>query len=99
MDVVFNTLLHGIQDYSTDRRGDVGSWCRIAALQGLETLTFLAVEASNSIPQDPLFLPNNNVTKKSENLLIVPSFYERSITLEQYAQNRVKSCVPDVSMT
>jgi len=93
VDVVFNTLLHGTQDYSTDRRGDVGSWCRIAALKGLETLTFLAVEASNSIPQDPLFLLNNNVTKKSEILLIVPSFYERSITLEQYAQNRVKSCL------
>lgn len=28
-------------DYNTDRRGDVGSWSRMAAMDGLETLVFL----------------------------------------------------------
>ncbi|KAJ3091882.1 hypothetical protein HK102_012932 [Quaeritorhiza haematococci] len=35
---VWTTLLHGLDDYSTDSRGDVGSWVREACLRGLDTL-------------------------------------------------------------
>ena len=41
--VAFDSLLSSMGDYNTDRRGDVGSWCRIAAMNGLVDLTFLAV--------------------------------------------------------
>ena len=35
------TLLRGTGDYATDKRGDVGSWCRQAALKGLVALLAL----------------------------------------------------------
>jgi len=47
---IFDTFLECLEDYSTDRRGDVGSWCRTAAITGLEQLTYLAVEASTDVP-------------------------------------------------
>ena len=41
--VAFDSLLSSMEDYNTDRRGDVGSWCRIAAMNGLKDLTLLAI--------------------------------------------------------
>ncbi|EPQ28849.1 uncharacterized protein PFL1_03652 [Pseudozyma flocculosa PF-1] len=35
------TLLSGLEDYSTDQRGDVGSWIRLACLSGLSRLLSL----------------------------------------------------------
>jgi hypothetical protein len=35
---IFNAHLEGLADYSTDQRGDVGSWIRTAAVQGLAEL-------------------------------------------------------------
>lgn len=46
---VFGTLLAAMDDYNTDRRGDVGSWSRIAAMNGLETLAYLAVGATSAL--------------------------------------------------
>lgn len=43
---VFEALLLAMKDYNTDRRGDVGSWSRIAAMSGLEDLTHIAVKQS-----------------------------------------------------
>lgn len=34
LEVYFNSM----EDYNTDRRGDVGSWCRMAAMKGLSEL-------------------------------------------------------------
>ncbi|CAN0057851.1 unnamed protein product, partial [Phaeothamnion confervicola] len=36
--LVFDALLRAAGDYSMDKRGDVGSWCRTAALRALERL-------------------------------------------------------------
>ena len=47
---VFESLLSAMDDYNTDRRGDVGSWSRIAAMAGLEALSYLAISASNTFP-------------------------------------------------
>lgn len=47
---VMSTLLTVTGDYSVDKRGDVGSWCRMEALDGLERLTRLAVRASRGLP-------------------------------------------------
>ena len=50
---VFGTLLLAMKDYSMDKRGDVGSWSRVAAMTGLEKLALRAVSASPAVPQDP----------------------------------------------
>jgi hypothetical protein len=49
-DRVFGSLLAAMEDYNFDRRGDVGSWSRIAAMDGLEAFTKLSIEASTSFP-------------------------------------------------
>ena len=47
----FDALLDATEDYSTDKRGDIGSWSRIVAMHGLGELTRLSVEASSFVPQ------------------------------------------------
>jgi len=43
---VFETLMSATQDYSMDKRGDVGSWSRVTAMEGLEKLALLSFAAS-----------------------------------------------------
>jgi len=45
---VFRALLKSLNDYNTDRRGDVGSWCRTEAMTGLVQLVIWAVPSSSS---------------------------------------------------
>jgi hypothetical protein len=40
---IFTAFLKALDDYSTDNRGDVGSWVREAAIVGLDILTRLLV--------------------------------------------------------
>lgn len=47
---VLATLLASSEDYSVDKRGDVGSWCRVEALAGMERLLRLAARASRGLP-------------------------------------------------
>lgn len=48
---LFNALLDGLEDYTLDERGDVGSWIRMACIRGLtnfaERLFSNAVTISN----------------------------------------------------
>ena len=44
---VISTLLAASEDYLVDNRGDVGSWCRMEALVGLERIARLAARASS----------------------------------------------------
>lgn len=44
---VFECFLLALSDYNMDRRGDVGSWSRLAAMDGLERLTFAAITAND----------------------------------------------------
>lgn len=69
---VFDSLLSAMEDYNTDRRGDVGSWSRIVAMKGLEALTYLAISASNTFPHDLKNIPPREVLDEK-----VPSFKER----------------------
>ncbi|XP_051132533.1 tubulin-folding cofactor D [Andrographis paniculata] len=43
-DEVMSSLLKALDDYSTDNRGDVGSWIREAAMDGLEKCTYILCE-------------------------------------------------------
>lgn len=47
---ILATLLAAAEDYSVDKRGDVGSWCRVDALTGMERLLRLASKASRGLP-------------------------------------------------
>lgn len=38
---VMSSLFKALDDYSVDNRGDVGSWVREAAMEGLETCTYI----------------------------------------------------------
>ncbi len=69
---VFGSLLSAMDDYNTDRRGDVGSWSRVAAMEGLEALTYLAISASNTFPHNLKNIPPSEVLDEK-----VPSFKER----------------------
>jgi hypothetical protein len=49
---VLVTLVKACNDYSVDKRGDIGSWCRIAGLRGLERIVFVCSRHLNdAIPR------------------------------------------------
>lgn len=41
MNALLDALITGLKDYTTDERGDVGSWVRIACIQGLTDIVDL----------------------------------------------------------
>lgn len=45
-----DALLAALDDYTIDERGDVGSWARIASIQGLTSISQLLFRVANSIP-------------------------------------------------
>ncbi|CAN0488642.1 unnamed protein product, partial [Laminaria digitata] len=47
---VLGTFSGAAEDYSVDKRGDVGSWCRMDALTGMERLARIAARASRGLP-------------------------------------------------
>lgn len=53
MNTLLDALITGLKDYTTDDRGDVGSWVRIACIQGLTDIVGLLFRVfllgSNSI--------------------------------------------------
>lgn len=55
-----NALLAGLEDYTIDERGDVGSWARIASVQGLTTISELLFQISNAIPNFENYFPAEN---------------------------------------
>ena len=92
---VFEALLKATNDYKTDRRGDVGSWSRIAAMVGLEKLSLLAVKASShKIPQFSSSIPSQS--KQNVQVTIsVPQLYDQLSFLEPNITNRVQKCLKD----
>lgn len=44
----YDAFFAAVDDYNVDRRGDVGSWCRMEAMRGLEALTYLTVQNRQS---------------------------------------------------
>lgn len=45
------SFLDGLEDYTIDERGDVGSWVRIACIQGLSESVLLLLESSVPDPE------------------------------------------------
>jgi hypothetical protein len=54
---MFQALMIGLTDYTTDERGDVGSWVRMACIQGLATFIQVVTEHTKSILELEQCLP------------------------------------------
>ena len=50
-------LLAGLQDYTLDERGDVGSWIRITCVKGLAAITETLITNASNIPDFAQYLP------------------------------------------
>lgn len=55
----FAALLAGLDDYTTDQRGDVGSWVRLACVHGLRKLTDVYREQSAALTLLEEWLPES----------------------------------------
>ncbi|KAG0693184.1 ARM repeat-containing protein [Suillus ampliporus] len=53
----FDALDSGLDDYTMDERGDVGSWVRMACIQGLASIFEDLFRVSASIPEFASYLP------------------------------------------
>lgn len=56
--LLFDALLGGLNDYSTDERGDVGSWIRMAVIEGLTTFSGLLMSCSTALTNLEEYLPS-----------------------------------------
>ncbi|KAG5648314.1 hypothetical protein DXG03_004886 [Asterophora parasitica] len=54
---LYDALLKGLDDYSTDERGDVGSWIRVACIRSLTTVSELLIRNASSLPALDTYLP------------------------------------------
>ncbi|KAG6333837.1 hypothetical protein ID866_5249 [Astraeus odoratus] len=54
---LFDALDNGLDDYTTDERGDVGSWIRIACIQGLCSMIEDLLSVSRKLEDFSSFLP------------------------------------------
>lgn len=52
----FDILFKACDDHSVDKRGDTGSWSRIAALQGLERLVYACIRAEDSVNRSQIVM-------------------------------------------
>lgn len=57
LNILVDTLLGGLDDYTIDERGDVGSWVRMACIQGLTTVSELLFGVAESIPDFEKYFP------------------------------------------
>jgi len=57
VNALHTALLHGLEDYSVDERGDVGSWIRLASVQGLTRFSELLISNAASIPDFGAYFP------------------------------------------
>ncbi|CAL4236462.1 unnamed protein product, partial [Meganyctiphanes norvegica] len=49
INVIYKALINALDDYTMDRRGDVGAWVREASLTTLQGLTLLVVKVDSSL--------------------------------------------------
>lgn len=66
-DEVMTSLFEALSDYSVDNRGDVGSWVREAAMEGLERCTYILCKRYSTVTIGKP-LENVSVTELNESL-------------------------------
>ncbi|KAF5311690.1 hypothetical protein D9611_009412 [Ephemerocybe angulata] len=57
MNQLINAMVNGLDDYSIDERGDIGSWVRLVSIQGLTTLVQLLFDHAGELPDFEERLP------------------------------------------
>ncbi|KAI3800449.1 hypothetical protein L1987_28540 [Smallanthus sonchifolius] len=58
---VMQSLFNALEDYSVDNRGDVGSWVRTAAMNGLEKCTYILSKRDKLVGNESLLLFDANI--------------------------------------
>ncbi|KAL0945858.1 hypothetical protein HGRIS_012143 [Hohenbuehelia grisea] len=53
---LFQVLLDGLKDYSSDERGDVGSWIRVACVRGLTEVSEVLIRHAKDLPDFEAYL-------------------------------------------
>ncbi len=56
---MYSALISGLEDYTTDERGDVGSWVRIASIQGLTYVSVTLLSLAKSETTYIEYIPAN----------------------------------------
>ncbi|KAI0044399.1 TBCD protein [Auriscalpium vulgare] len=56
---MYDSLISGLEDYTIDERGDVGSWIRIACIRGLAVFSLTLFSRSAFLPNFPDYLPSD----------------------------------------
>lgn len=56
---MYNALISGLEDYTTDERGDVGSWVRIASIQGLTSVSLTLLTLAKTDVTYTEYIPAN----------------------------------------
>ncbi|KAI0061711.1 TBCD protein [Artomyces pyxidatus] len=54
---IMEALIGGLEDYTLDERGDVGSWVRIACIQGLTTCSLALIAQAGTLANFADYLP------------------------------------------
>jgi len=88
--LVYSTLFNCLDDYSTDKRGDVGSWVRYASLKCLESLTLTCVKASQGRGEKTVHEEEREGEGEGD---IVPPLGERVKYLEKDVGSKVIKCI------
>ncbi|KAJ7069814.1 TBCD protein [Mycena amicta] len=54
---LLNAMLHGLEDYTIDERGDVGSWVRMACLRGLTAYCGIVIPHASTLSRFAEYFP------------------------------------------
>ncbi|PKA48420.1 hypothetical protein AXF42_Ash020938 [Apostasia shenzhenica] len=84
---VMQTLLEALNDYAVDNRGDVGSWVREAAINGLERCTYILCKHDSGCSVKST--DKEHSSENHENLLVA-SMQSSSFSDESIATNIIK---------
>ncbi|KAG8904796.1 hypothetical protein FRB99_001186 [Tulasnella sp. 403] len=66
---IYQCLIQGLADYTTDRRGDVGSWLRMACIQGLTDIALLYFDRAEKLRPFEQWLPSSLYEKAVSGML------------------------------
>jgi len=57
VNTIFAALIQGLDDYTIDDRGDVGSWVRLSCIRGLTSISAMLMENASTITPFDAYLP------------------------------------------
>ena len=69
VNTLVDAMLGGLDDYSIDERGDVGSWVRLVCIQGLTSISELLFRDAHSIPDFDCYFPPQKYHAASSGIL------------------------------